>query len=59
MRKALSIIIGVALVTATIVDIVAAKTAAKNHSYFAAPAMGVHLALPAGMKNLTPELLPQ
>lgn len=52
-------LIGVALITATVVDIVAAKSAAKNHYYFAAPAMGVHLAVPAGMKNLSSELLPQ
>lgn len=59
MRKALSIVIAVALITAAVVDIVAAKTAAKGHSYFAAPATGIHLALPGGMKTLTPDLLPQ
>ena len=58
MRQALSIIIVVALLIATIVDIVAAKTAAKSHSYFAAPAIGVHLAVPAGV-NFPTDLLPQ
>lgn len=58
MRQALSIIIAVGLLTATVVDIVAAKTAAKSHSYVAAPAMGVHLAVPAGV-NFPTDLLPQ
>ena len=59
MRQALSIIVGVALLTATVVDIVAARTAAKSHSYYAAPAMGIHLAVPAGVKNFPTDLLPQ
>jgi hypothetical protein len=59
MRQALSLIVGVALLTATIVDIVAAKNAAKSHSYYAAPAMGIHLAVPAGVKNFSTDLLPQ
>jgi hypothetical protein len=59
MRQALSIIVVVALISATVADIVAAKTAARGHSYYAAPAMGIHVAVPSGMKSFPTDLLPQ
>ncbi|HMF24977.1 MAG TPA: hypothetical protein VKG24_23020 [Pseudolabrys sp.] len=59
MRQALSLIVGVALLSGTVIDIVAAKTAAKGHSYYAAPATGIHLAMPADVKNFQTDLLPQ
>jgi len=59
MRQALSIIVVGALLTAAIVDIVAAKTAARGHVYYIAPATGVHVAVPGGMKSFPTELLPQ
>jgi hypothetical protein len=52
-------IVGVALLTATVIDIVAAKTAAESHSYYAAPALGIHVAVPSGMKSFPTDLLPQ
>jgi len=59
MRQALPIIVGVALITAAVVDIVAAKTAGRSHVYYAAPAPGIHVAVPSGMKSFPAELLPQ
>jgi len=59
MRQALSMIVVVALITATVIDIVAAKSAARGHSYYAAPAAGIHVAVPSDMKGFPTDLLPQ
>ena len=62
MRQALSIAVVAALLIATIVEVVAAggKTVlATNHFYYAAPASGISIAVPSGMKSFPTELLPQ
>jgi len=62
MREALSITVVAVLLIATLVDVVAAgvKTSiVRNHFYYAAPASGVGMALPSGMKSFSAELLPQ
>lgn len=59
MRHALPIIVVAALISATVIDIVAAKTARRSHVYYAAPAARIHVAVPGGMKNFPGELLPQ
>jgi hypothetical protein len=60
MGQPLPIVIVAVLLTATVVDVVAAgaKTvAARRHFYCAAP-VGINVAVPNGMKSAT-ELLPQ
>jgi hypothetical protein len=62
MRKALSITVIATLLIAAVVDVFAAgvKTSAmRNHFYNAAPASGVGIAMPPGMKSFPTELLPQ
>jgi len=58
MRQAFCIIAAVALLTATVADIVAAKTAARGHVHYAPLAAGIHVAVPNGVSFPT-ELLPQ
>jgi len=53
MRQTLYIVVVAALITGVVIDIVAAgvKTVVtKNHFYWAAPASGVGIAVPSGMK---------
>jgi hypothetical protein len=53
MRKALSLTVIATLLIAAVVDVVAAgvKTGVvRNHFYYAAPASGVGIAVPPGMK---------
>ena len=60
MRQMLYIV--VPLLTGLVIDIVAAgvtTVVTKNHFYWAAPASGVGIAVPSGMKNFPAELLPQ
>ena len=60
MRQALPIVIVAVLLTATVVDVVAAgvKTvAAGRHFYYATP--GITVVVPNGMKSFPTELLPQ
>ena len=62
MRQALPIAIFATILIAAVVDVVAAgvKTGVvRNHFYYAAPACGVGIAVPPGMKRLPTELLPQ
>jgi hypothetical protein len=62
MRQALPIAIVATLLIAAVVDVVAAgvKTGeVRNHFYYAAPASGVGIAVPPGMKSFPIELLPQ
>jgi hypothetical protein len=62
MRQALSIAVVAILLIATVVEVVAAggrTVVARNHFYYAAPATGISIAVPSGMKNLPTELLPQ
>jgi hypothetical protein len=62
MRQAVSIAAVAILLIATIVEVVAAggKTlVARNHSHYAAPASGIRIAMPSGMKSFPTELLPQ
>ena len=62
MRKALSITVIATLLTAAVVDVLAAgvKTSAvRTQFYYAAPASGVGIAVPPGMKSFPTELLPQ
>jgi hypothetical protein len=61
MRQALPIVIVAVLLTATLVDVLAAgvKTVAtRSHFYYAAP-IGITVAVPNGMKSFPTELLPQ
>jgi hypothetical protein len=62
MRQALYLAVVATLLTATVVEVVAAgaKTIdARNHFYYAAPASGISIAVPSGMKSFPTELLPQ
>jgi hypothetical protein len=62
MRQALPIAIVATLLIAAVVDVVAAgvKTGVvRNHFYYAAPASGMGIAVPPGMKSFPTELLPQ
>jgi hypothetical protein len=62
MRQALYLAIVATLLTATAVEVVAAgaKTVdARHHFYYAAPASGISIAVPSGMKGFPTELLPQ
>lgn len=62
MRQALSIAVIVTLLTATVVDIVAAgvKTiSATNRFHYATPATGIIVAVPSSMKSFSADLLPQ
>jgi hypothetical protein len=62
MREALAVVVVAVLLTATVVDIVAAgvKTvSARNHSHYASPAIGITVAVPSGMSTFPTELLPQ
>jgi hypothetical protein len=61
MRQALPIVIVAVLLTATVVDVVAAgvKTVtAGRHFYYATP-VGINVAMPSSMKSFPTELLPQ
>lgn len=61
MRKTLPIVIVAVLLTATVVDVVAAgvrTVTAGRHFYYAAPA-GISVAVPSDMKGFPRELLPQ
>jgi hypothetical protein len=62
MRRALPIVIVAVLLTATVVDVVAAgvKTVdvARHYLYYATP-VGINVAVPNGMKSFPTELLPQ
>jgi hypothetical protein len=61
MRRALPIVIIAVLLTATIVDFVAARVkivAARDHFYYVTP-VGINVAVPNGMKSFPTELLPQ
>jgi hypothetical protein len=62
MRQAVYLAVVATLLTATAVEVVAAgaKTVdARNHFYYAAPASGISIAVPSGMKSFPTELLPQ
>jgi hypothetical protein len=62
MRQALSVAVVATLLIATVVEVIAAggKTVlATNHFYYAAPASGISIAMPSGMKSFPTELLPQ
>jgi len=62
MRQALPIAIVATLLSAAVVDVVAAgvKTGVvRNHFYYAAPASGMGIAVPPGVKSFPTELLPQ
>ncbi|HEY7231348.1 MAG TPA: hypothetical protein VH558_13335 [Pseudolabrys sp.] len=61
MRQALAIAVAVALLAASVVDIVAAGVkagSARSRPNYAAPT-NVTVAVPDAMKNFTPDLLPQ
>ncbi|MFZ2091025.1 MAG: hypothetical protein WAU99_04760 [Pseudolabrys sp.] len=62
MRQALSVVVVATLLTAAVVDIVAAgvKTlSASNRFHYAASTNGIAVAVPVGMKSFPTELLPQ
>ncbi len=62
MRQALYLAVVATLLAATAVEVFAAgaKTVdARNHFYYAAPASGIRIAVPSGMKTFPTELLPQ
>jgi hypothetical protein len=62
MRQALPIAIVATLLIAAVVDVVAAGVkpgVVRNHFYYAAPASGMGIAVPPGMKSFPTELLPQ
>ena len=62
MRQAVYLAVVGTLLTATIVEVVAAGAKTidpKHHYYYAAPANGISIAVPRGMKAFPTELLPQ
>jgi hypothetical protein len=61
MRQYVTIVVVATPLTATVVDVVVAgvKTATVSNHYQMAPAGGVAMAVPIGMKSIPNELLPQ
>jgi hypothetical protein len=61
MHQALSVTVVATLLIATVVDVVASgvKTVVARNHFYAAPASGISLAVPGGMKSFPTELLPQ
>ena len=62
MRQAVYLAVVGTLLTATIVEVVAAGAKTidpRRHYYYAAPASGISIAVPSGMKAFPTELLPQ
>jgi hypothetical protein len=61
MRQAVYLAVVATLLTATVVEVVAAgaKTIDPRRHYYAAPANGISIAVPTGMKSFPTELLPQ
>ncbi len=62
MRQALYLAVVATLLTATVVEVVAAGAKTidpRHHSYYAASASGISVAVPSGMKSFPTELLPQ
>jgi hypothetical protein len=62
MCRGLSLAVVVTLLTATIVEVVAAggrTVLTRNHLYNATPASGISVAVPSSMKSFPTELLPQ
>ena len=61
MRKALFLAVVGTLLLAAMIDVVAAgvKTSLVRSHFYAAPANGVAIAVPASMKSFPTELLPQ
>ena len=62
MRTALSVITAATLLTAVVIDVVAAgaKTVgARNYLYYAIPSNSIAVAMPSNMKSFPTELLPQ
>ena len=62
MRQALYLAVVAILFTGTVVEVVAAGARTidpRHHFYYAAPASGISVAVPSGMKSFPTELLPQ
>ncbi|MGB6351004.1 MAG: hypothetical protein WBG10_13350 [Pseudolabrys sp.] len=62
MRQAVYLVVVATLLTATVVEVVAAGARTidpKHHFYYAARANGISIAVPSGMKSFPTELLPQ
>jgi hypothetical protein len=62
MRQAVLIAVVASLLIATVAEVIAAgarTVVARNHSYYAAPANGISIAVPSGIKGFPTELLPQ
>jgi hypothetical protein len=62
MRQMLTIVVIVTLLSATIVDVVAAggrTVVARNRFHYAVPVSGITIAAPQGTKSFPMEMLPQ
>ena len=62
MRQTVLIAVVATLLIGTIVEVVAAggkSVMARHHFYYAAPASGIGIAVPSGMKSFPTEVLPQ
>jgi hypothetical protein len=62
MRQAVYLAVVATLLTTTVVEVVAAGAKTidpRRHFYYAAPANGISIAVPTGMKSFPTELLPQ
>ena len=61
MRQTVLIAVVATLLIGTIIEVVAAggKSVMARHHYYAAPASGIGIAVPSGMKSFPTEVLPQ
>jgi len=59
MRKTLLTVIAAASITLAVLEVVAAPRAVREGFHYAAPTATVHVAVPAGTKNFSTDLLPQ
>ena len=59
MRKTLFAVIAAASIIVAVLEVVAAPRAALEGFHYAAPTATIHVAVPAGTKSFSADLLPQ
>ena len=59
MRKTLLTVVAAASITLAVLDVVAAPTKTALKGFYAEPLATIHVAVPAGTKRFSTDLLPQ
>ena len=59
MRKTLFTVIAATSITLAVLEVVAAPRAALKRFHYAAPTATIHVAVPAGARSFSADLLPQ